>query len=194
MGDRWHKNDAVISAPEFLARNYGRLPQVCSGNPRVVALHQHGQDDEDLKNIKAVKQILSQLEGIRLVDGGELEGWSYHCGSNAESPSKTFSQSLNASIAQLDRVADTIVTIYHSCHRAVTKSVQPYGLSCRNYVDLIAERTGFQSPDRYGYFVEVNDEDKIWQDVANRFSSQEESRGRQVIRDYLLPSTCTTAF
>lgn len=186
-GEHWHNGKYdVVSAPEFLARNLSRFPQIYPGKPRIVALHQHRHDQEDLRNTAAVKQILSQLEGIRVIEEGELKGFSYHCATNAEHPSEPFMQALDASVAEISVTADTVVSVYHSCHRAVFKSAQRCGISCVNYVDLVAERVGFQTPDRYGYFVELGDENKIWEEVANRFNPKEENTVRQVIREYLV--------
>ncbi|WNZ24149.1 (Fe-S)-binding protein [Leptolyngbya sp. NK1-12] len=186
-GEHWHKGKYdVMSAPDFLVRNLAKFPQTYPGKSRIVALHQHGYDEQDLRNVAAVKQILSQLQGIRIVEGGKLTGFSYHCATNAEHPSEPFSKALDASIAQVSATADTIVTLYHSCHRAVFRSAQRYGISCVNYVDLIAERVGLQTLDRYGYFVELGDEDRIWEEVADRFDPKEETTVRQVIREYLV--------
>jgi hypothetical protein len=57
-----------------------------------------------------------------------------------------------------------------------------------NYVDLIAERIGLQVPDRYGYFVDLGDENLIWQEVADRFKPEEEEGVRQLIRNFYGPT------
>ncbi len=35
---------------------------------------------------------------------------------------------------------DTIVSVYHSCHRALVRAAKRQEIACVNYVDLVAER------------------------------------------------------
>ena len=41
-----------------------------------------------------------------------------------------------------------------------------------------------QVPDRFGHFIELGNEDRIWAEVANYFSPQDEEVARRVIRDF----------
>jgi len=177
----------VIHATEYLARNSNRFSSIYHGKDHVVAIHEHADDVNNQEHARNVKRVLSQLKGISVVDGGILSGWSYHCNTNAERPSQAFLDALDGSITRVVGQADTMVSIYHSCHRAVRRATQRCGMECVHYVDLIAERTGLQVPDRYGYFVDLGDENRIWQEVADRFKPEEEESVRQVIRTFYGP-------
>jgi hypothetical protein len=178
----------VIHATEYLARNRNRFSSLFPGKDRVVVIHEHEDDVNNQEHARNVKCVLSQLRGISVTDGGTLNGWSYHCNTNAERPSQAFLDALDGSITRVAGQADTIVSIYHSCHRAVRRAAQRCGIECVNYVDLIAERTGLQVPDRYGYFVDLGDENRIWQEVADRFKPEEEEGVRQLIRNFYGPT------
>jgi Fe-S oxidoreductase len=140
----------VLHATEYLARNSHRLSSIYPGKDRVVVIHEHADDVNNQEHARSVKRVLSQLRGISVVDGGILSGWGYHCDTNAERPGQAFLDALDGSITSVVGQVDTIVSIYHSCHRAVRRTAQQCGIECVNYVDLIAERTGLQVPDRYG--------------------------------------------
>lgn len=178
----------VMHATEYLVRNRNRFSLLFPGKDRVVAVHEHGDDVNNQEHARNVKCMLSQLRGISVVDGGTLSGWGYHCHTNAERPSQAFLDALDGSITGVVGQADTIVSIYHSCHRAVRRAALRCGLECVNYVDLIAERIGLQVPDRYGYFVDLGDENLIWQEVADRFKPEEEESVRQLIRHFYGPA------
>jgi heterodisulfide reductase subunit D len=179
----------VVHATEFLARNSHLFSYSYPGKDRVVAIHEHADDVHNQEHVRNVRHVLSQLKGISVVDGGLLSGWSYHCNTNAEQPSQTFLDALDGSIVGQ---ADTMVSIYHSCHRALRRAARRRGMECVNYVDLIAEQTGLQVPDRYGYLVDLGDENLIWQEVAGRFKPEEEESVRRLIRNFYGPLKINT--
>jgi len=174
----------VMHATEFLALNAKLIPQTHPGIPRTVAVHEHADDECNRKNVADVKILLQQLEGIKVVEGGQIMSFGYHCSINAEQPSQSFLQCLDASITSSRAPIDTIVSVYHSCHRALVRAAKRQGIACVNYVDLVAERAGLQVPDRFGYFMELGDEEKIWTQVANYFLPEDEQVVRRVIRDF----------
>jgi len=181
----WKAEDyEMIHATEFLAQNAQLIPQVYSGTPRTVAVHEHADDSRNRENVASVKSLLQQLKGIEVVEVGQMVGFGYHCSTNAEQPSQSFVDCLNASITSDQTQVDTIVSVYHSCHRALIRAAKRQGISCVNYVDLVAERAGKQVPDRFGQFAELGDEELIWAEVADYFPPRDESDARRVIRDF----------
>ena len=182
----------VMHATEFLAKNAKLIPQSSPSIPRTVAVHEHADDERNRKNIADVKRLLQQLKGIKVVEGGQIVGFGYHCSTNAEQPSQSFVHCLDTSIASSETQIDTIVSVYHSCHRALARAAQRQGVTCVNYVDLVAERAGLQVPDRFGHFVELGNEDRIWAEVANYFSPKDEEVARRVIRDFFRRAEATS--
>lgn len=174
----------MIHATEFLAQNVQSIPQLHSGTPRTVAVHEHADDERNRKNVASVKSLLQQLKGIKVVEGGQMVGFGYHCNTNAEQPSQSFVDCVDTSITSAQTQVDTIVSVYHSCHRALIRAAKRQGISCVNYVDLVAERAGLQFPDRFGHFVELGDEDRIWAEVADYFPPRDEENVRRVIQDF----------
>lgn len=181
----WKAEDyEMIHATEFLAQNAQLIPQLRSGTPRTVAIHEHADDERNKKNLASVKSLLRQLKGIKVVEGGQIVGFGYHCSTNAEQPSQSFVDCLDASIASTQTQVDTIVSVYHSCHRALIRAAKRQRISCVNYVDLVAERAGLQVSDRFGHFAELGDEELIWAEVADYFPPRNEVDARRVIRDF----------
>lgn len=176
----------VIHATEFLAQNIERLPQVYVGEACTVAVHEHPDDEVSQQNVRDVKSILQKLKGVDVVEGGRLSGFGYHCGIHAEQPNILFSEAIDASITNIQQSVDMIVSIYHSCHRALVKAAKRRNIKCVNYVDLVAQRAGLQIPDRFGYFVNLGDENRIWEEVASYFGPTDEDKVRRVIRDFLV--------
>ena len=174
----------VIHASEFLALNAKLIPQLYPGTSRVVSVHEHVDDQRNRKNTADVKNLLQQFEGITVVEGGQMGDFGYHCGTNAEQPSQSFLRSIDASINSCETRIDTVVSVYHSCHRALAKAAKQQGIDCVNYVDIVAERAGLQVPDRFGHFLELGNEDEIWAEVADYFSSKEEAAARRVIKEF----------
>ena len=185
LGVNWKAEDyEMIHATEFLAQNMQLIPQLYSGTLRTVAIHEHADDECNRKNVARVKSLLQQLKGIKVVDGGQIVGFSYHCSTYAEQPSQSFVNCLDASITSTQTHIDSIVSVYHSCHRALVRAAKRQGISCANYVDLVAERAGLQVPDRFGHFAELGDENRIWEEVADCFPPKDEPDVRRVIRDF----------
>lgn len=177
----------TLHASEYLARNLARLPQMRTGKPRRIAVHEHIYDEATSRDAANVRLALSQLEGIEIVAGGEMDGFGYQCTAADEHPTPEFIASYDRSVHMTqDNGADTIASVYHGCHRVLARLSGRYTLDALNFLDPIAERAGLQVPDAYMSFIQINDEEAIWQRVAHRFPPHEEAEVREVIRAQLL--------
>lgn len=178
-----------VHATEYLARNVKRLT-FTTDRPLRVALHVHRGDDQAERDARHAVQALEQLEGVTVVDGGDLKGFSYQCFTNAEKPTAAFTSALDRSIgAAVEAGADMVLSVYHSCHRALVRNSGRFSPGTANFVSIIARRAGLAVPDRYQEFVALGDEDAIWRAVSPRFNEDKEQEDvRRVIREYLLVS------
>jgi len=83
------------------------------------------------------------VPNLELIDLPQDSGFSYACGGVA-AKYKDRERAIHRALAEgaVAAGADTIVTMYHSCHRALSGAEAIYPLRVVNFTDVIAEAMG----------------------------------------------------
>jgi heterodisulfide reductase subunit D len=127
---------------EFLAANLDALKvRFKPDQPkRRVVIHEHLGIGATLQSISALLKAVPNLELIELEQDS---GFSYACGGQA-AKFKDREQAIHRAMAEgaVAAGADTIVTMYHSCHRALAGAEANYPLRVVNFTDVLAEALG----------------------------------------------------
>jgi Fe-S oxidoreductase len=128
---------------EFLAANLDTLRQrFVDGQPRRrVVIHEHLGIGA---TVESMRVLLSAVPNLELLEIGQDSGFSYACGGQA-AKFKGREQEIHRRLAEgaVAAGADTIVTMYHSCHRALAGAEAVYpSLRVVNFTDVIAEAMG----------------------------------------------------
>ncbi len=107
---------------------------------RRVVIHEHQGIGATVASIARLMRAVPNLELIELEQDS---GFSYACGGQA-AKFKEREQAIHRRLAEgaVAAGADTIVTMYHSCHRALAGAEAIYPLKVVNFTDVIAEALG----------------------------------------------------
>lgn len=135
---------------EFLADNIETLKaRFLPDQPRRrVVIHEHLGIGATLESIATLLKAVPNLE---LVELPQDSGFSYACGGQA-AKFKEREQAIHRALAEgaVAAGADTIVTMYHSCHRALAGAEATHPLRVMNFTDILAEALGHGGhPDYY---------------------------------------------
>jgi len=128
---------------EFLAANLDALrARFKADQPkRRVVIHEHQGIGATVESVGALLRAVPNLELIELEQDS---GFSYACGGMA-AKFKEREQAIHRGLVMgaVERGSDTIVTMYHSCHRALAgaEAVHP-SLRVVNFTDILAEALG----------------------------------------------------
>ena len=128
---------------EFLAANLDVLaPRFKAEQPkRRVVIHEHQGIGA---TVASIRKLLGAVPNLELVDLPQDSGFSYACGGQA-AKFKDREQAIHRALVMgaVEQGADTIVTMYHSCHRALAGAEAIYpSLKVVNFTDVIAEALG----------------------------------------------------
>jgi Fe-S oxidoreductase len=127
---------------EFLAANLTALTaRFRASQPRRrVVLHEHLGIGATLSSIT---RLLQAVPGLEVIELAQESGFSYACGGQA-AKFKDREAAIHRALAEgaVAAGADTIVTMYHSCHRAFAGVEAVYPLRVVNFTDVIAEALG----------------------------------------------------
>ena len=128
---------------EFLADNLDRLKQhfVADQPRRRVVIHEHLGIGA---TVESMRKLLSAVPNLELLTIDQESGFSYACGGQA-AKFKDREREIHRRLAEgaVAAGADTIVTMYHSCHRALAGAEAVYpSLRVVNFTDVIAEAMG----------------------------------------------------
>jgi heterodisulfide reductase subunit D len=127
---------------EFLAANLDALKtRFNSGQPkRRVVIHEHLGIGATLSSMR---KLLAAVPNLELVELPQNSGFSYACGGQA-AKFKEREAAIHRALAEgaVAAGADTVVTMYHSCHRALAGAEAIYPLKVVNFTDVIAEALG----------------------------------------------------
>jgi Fe-S oxidoreductase len=127
---------------EFLAANLAALEaRFRPDQPRRrVVIHEHLGIGATLQSIAALLKAVPNLELIELPQDS---GFSYACGGQA-AKFKDREAAIHRALAEgaVAAGADTIVTMYHSCHRALSGAEAVYPVKVVNFTDVLAEALG----------------------------------------------------
>jgi heterodisulfide reductase subunit D len=135
---------------EFLAANLSALKARFKADlpRRRVVIHEHLGIGATLASMRKLLGAVPNLELLKLPQDS---GFSYACGGQA-AKFKEREAAIHRALAQgaVAAGADTVVTMYHSCHRALAGAEAVYPLKVVNFTDVIAEALGCGGhPDYY---------------------------------------------
>lgn len=139
----------VAHVTEILAGAADRLaPLMTVPVRRRVLLHRHtGFAATHVPVNDKVAALLARIQGLEIVEGPAVPG--HMCSSLAAVPGalkRAVSETWDAARAQ---TCDTVVTIFHSCHREMVALDGRDGVGVRNWVHLVAEAMGVAAGDQY---------------------------------------------
>lgn len=127
---------------EFLAANIEALKARFVDQPkRRVVIHEHLGIGA---TVDSIRKLLGAVPNLELVELVQDSGFSYACGGQA-AKFKDRERAIHRGLAEgaVAAGADTIVTMYHSCHRALAGAEAIYpSLRVVNFTDILAEALG----------------------------------------------------
>lgn len=138
---------------EFLAANLEALKSRFKDDQprRRVVVHEHLGIGA---TVESIARLLRAVPNLELIDLPQDSGFSYACGGVA-AKYKERETAIHRGLAEaaVAAGADTIVTMYHSCHRAFAGAEAVYPLKVVNFTDVIAEALGRGGhPDYYSLY------------------------------------------
>jgi heterodisulfide reductase subunit D len=127
---------------EFLAANLDELTARFKTDlpGRRVVIHEHLGIGATLSSMR---KLLGAVPNLELLELPQDSGFSYACGGQA-AKFKEREAAIHRALAEgaVAAGADTVVTMYHSCHRALAGAEAVYPLKVVNFTDVIAEALG----------------------------------------------------
>ncbi len=128
---------------EFLAANLAALQARFKADQprRRVVIHEHQGIGA---TVESIRNLLRAVPNLELVELPQDSGFSYACGGQA-AKFKDREQAIHRALVMgaVEAGADTIVTMYHSCHRALAGAEAIYpSLKVVNFTDVLAEALG----------------------------------------------------
>ena len=127
---------------EFLADNLEALKArfVADQPKRRVVIHEHLGIGA---TVASIRNLLAAVPNLELVELPQDSGFSYACGGQA-AKFKDREQAIHRALAEgaVAAGADTIATMYHSCHRALSGAEALYPVKVVNFTDILAEALG----------------------------------------------------
>ena len=127
---------------EFLAANLDTLKARFKADQpkRRVVIHEHLGIGA---TVQSIRDLLRAVPNLELVELPQDSGFSYACGGQA-AKFKEREQAIHRGLVMgaVEAGADTIVTMYHSCHRALSGAEAIYPLRVVNFTDILAEALG----------------------------------------------------
>jgi hypothetical protein len=178
---------------EFFAQHLDLFDFKPLAKPVRVALHAHtGSPQQDL-DARATRQLLEAIPGVEVVDVPAITNLGRHCASSqvTQLPPAEFRAMMDETVAEAQRRGvDTLVTIYHACHREMVPSevlartsrssparAQPdaedaFGsLRVENYLTIMARSLGLpEHEDRYKRFARLADPKLIVAELGPRIA------------------------
>jgi heterodisulfide reductase subunit D len=127
---------------EFLAANIEALKaRFTADQPkRRVVIHEHLGIGA---TVQSIRNLLAAVPNLELIELAQDSGFSYACGGQA-AKFKEREQAIHRGLVMgaVEAGADTIATMYHSCHRALAGAEAIYPLRVVNFTDILAEALG----------------------------------------------------
>lgn len=152
----------ITHATAFLPEHVARL-SFPRDVPARVALHGHTGKPRREQDVNSAIKVLQAVPGVEVVGTLSSPDLDYQCSA------AVFNQiglerfrSIRDDLVRKARGlgADTLVTLYHSCHREWCE-VGESGFAVRNYISIVAEALGFARRDDFQEFKKLGDPDAI---------------------------------
>src|SRR5471030_2098280 len=127
---------------EFLFANLDALKKRFKSNQpkRRIVIHEHKGIGATLESIRS---LMAAVPNVEVVELPQDSGFSYGCGGQA-AKFKDREAAIHRALAEgaVAAGADTIVTMYHSCHRSLAGAEAVYPIKVVNFTDVLAEALG----------------------------------------------------
>ncbi len=122
-----------------------------------VALHLHGGLDGVEENVRAV---LKSVPGLEFVEIDQHSDHGYQCPTLVIPEAReALREKLFASTEAAG--ADSLVTIYHGCHRGLCGEERYHPFEIENFMTILGQAMGFEYPDRTKNFKLYDDMDRV---------------------------------
>jgi Fe-S oxidoreductase len=147
--------------------------------PMRVALHAHTGTPQQDQDAAATRKLLEAIPDLEVVDLPPTAELGFHCADPkiAQLPAGQFGQILSDSVAAaVDQGVETLVTIYHACHRELVPAeadddVIGGSIRVENYVTILARALGLpEHPDRFKHFASLGDPEAIIAELRPRIA------------------------
>lgn len=144
--------------------------------PLRVALHSHRGFDEQDQDDVAVRRIFSMIPKLQIVDVAAIQGIGRHCSDSTVKKygDARYHAAMREWIREAKRAgADSVVSLYHSCHRNLVQAQldDPVGerIEVENYLTLIARSLGLRPhEDRFAQFTTMENVEQIMERLSGR--------------------------
>ncbi len=139
----------ITHATQFLADRAADLPFE-QEVPARVAVHTPGGTARQERDAAAALRLLAAVPGVEVVGTVSSTRLGYHCPTPTTPQAREVFEEVRAGLLRDAHAmgADTVVTLYHSCHREWCGEHSD-ALGVRNYISLVAESLGCSAEDRY---------------------------------------------
>jgi heterodisulfide reductase subunit D len=185
----------ITHATAYLAAHADRLPFLQEVRRRV-ALHTHCGRQQQVADAAAARTLLEAIPGLTITGAIENAELDYHCNNVIiERIGLERFKAIRLGLAKeaAAQGADTVATIYHSCHREWSDLEMP-ALALRSYISLVSEGLGIAERDRYQQYRRNGDVDIIVDDAREAWRSHglTEEQARELARKHFLASRYQT--
>ncbi len=177
---------AVQHVTEFLVERLARLP-IRPVSERTVALHSHTGAPQRDREARFGRRLLEAIPGVRMVELEPVPELGRHCSYAVQRAvgMQRWREIVAAHLGQaVDAGAQTLATLYHSCHRELCGYERDYPFAVESYIALLGESLGIGYPDTFKQYTHWADEERIAE--ASLPCAQENgvdaARTRQAIR------------
>ncbi len=177
---------AVQHVTEFLVERLPRLP-IGHIAERRVALHSHTGAAQRDGEARFGRRLLEAIPGVRTVELEPVPELGRHCSYAVQRAVglERWREIVAAHVQEaVDAGAQTLATLYHSCHRELCGLEGDYAFTVESYIALLGESLGIVYPDTFKQYTQWADEERIAE--ASLPCAQENGvdpgRARQAIR------------
>jgi Fe-S oxidoreductase len=153
---------------QFLAARLDRLrPHFVDLPPRRAVIHEHQGIAGTLDSIRA---LMRAVPNLTLIDMPQDSGFSYACGGQSAKYVDR-ERAIHQQVAEGAEAvgADLVITMYHSCHRALAGAEARHGFRVANFTDVLAEAMGRSGRADYFKQYKVGGDMKQAVDAARHF-------------------------
>jgi Fe-S oxidoreductase len=163
---------------QFLVEHLDRFAFEPLAEPLRVALHAHAGSPQQELDAASTRTLLAAIPGVEVVDLPAFTELGRHCASAEvlRLPAHEFRALMDASVAEAQRRGvQTLVTIYHACHRELVPSELPedsFGpIKVENYLTILARALGLpEHTDRYKRFAQLGEPKQIMAELGPRIA------------------------
>ncbi|MFP6890968.1 MAG: (Fe-S)-binding protein [Nitrospinota bacterium] len=150
-----------------------------------VAVHLHGGLEGVEDNVQA---ILRSVPGLELVDIDQLSDHGYQCPTLVVPEAREVMRAKLFTSAEAAGV-DSIVTIYHGCHRALCGEELNHPVEIENFMTILGQAMGFENPDRTKTFKLYEDMDRVLAEAGEmlRANGVDPDKAREQLQQALYP-------